>query len=405
MPVTADDGPLQPLADLIDNERQVGFFSGRSRPDPGAAAALLAALGPLARPRISIHVAGSEGKTSTTERLVAGLAALGLRTGGFTSPHLVTPLERLRIDGALPPVEAVAVAATRVREAVDRVLAAGGGRPTWFDALVAVARILHETLAVDAVVWETGLGGRLDSTRAVPADLCLITSISLEHTAVLGDTLAAIAGEKAGILRPGAPVVLPAGLDEEAAAVFRERAGALDCPLVTVASVPGAPPQERAADLARGALEALADRGLLARPLDAGLEALRRAAPTGRAQVIGDVLYDGAHSAASIDELAGLLAPLSPGPVVFATTAGRDALAMARRLLPVAAPLLVTAVDGPRRVDPHELVAALGAGEAVPDPSAALARARQLLPAGGRITVTGSLYLVGRLLPPGSLPC
>lgn len=408
--VTPGNPPLLPLDELIDNERRARFFSGGEQADGTVAPRLLAALEPLARPAVSIHVAGSEGKTSTTERLAAGLSAGGWTTGAFTSPHLHDPLERLRIDGALPPAEAVA------RAARDVLAAARSARltPSWFDALAAVARLLFARQGVAAVVWETGLGGRLDSTRALPADLCLITSISLEHTAVLGNSLAAIATEKAGILRAGVPLLLPAGLPAEALDVFVERAEALGCPVELVTSQDGAEPQQRSVDLALAALQRLADAGLTPAPDEATSRAVRAWRVEGRGELHGDVFFDGAHSVAAIEALASRLGKSVPGPVVFAATSGRDAQAMAQALLAVADPLIVTAVPGPRGgEDPAELVARLDAGGATalspalaePDPRRALRAARQQSGSGRQIVVTGSLYLVGLLLPDRSSPC
>lgn len=408
--VTPDNLPLSFLDDLIDNERRARFFTGSEPPDPTIAPRLLAALGPLPRPQVSIHVAGSEGKTSTTERLAAGLSALGLSTGAFTSPHLHDPLERLRIDGALPPAQAVAQAAADVMAAASRAQLT----PSWFDAMTAVARLLFARQGVDAVVWETGLGGRLDSTRAVPADLCLITSISLEHRAVLGQTIAAIAGEKAGILREGVPLLLPAGLDVGARQVFVDHARPLGCPVERVQSSAAAGPQELSADMALAALSRLAADGHIAASDQATSRAVRAWQVAGRGQRHGDVLFDGAHSLAATERLARELKALPPGPVVFAATSGRDAQAMATALLAVADPLIVTAVPGPRQGEaPDELVKALAerdrGGLSAPlaegDPERALALARDLFQPGRQIVVTGSLYLVGLLLPDRSSPC
>jgi len=408
--VTPDNLPLSILDDLIDNERRARFFTGSEPPDATIAPRLLAALGPLPLPQVSLHVAGSEGKTSTTERLAAGLSALGLRTGAFTSPHLHDPLERLRIDGELPPARAVAEAAA------DVVAAARAARltPSWFDAMTAVARLLFARQGVGAVVWETGLGGRLDSTRAVPADLCLITSISLEHSAVLGPTIEAIAGEKAGILREGVPLLLPAGLAAAAQEVFMGRARALGCPVERVQSSAQAGAQELSADMALAALRRLAADGHIAVPDEATSRAVRAWQVAGRGQRHGDVLFDGAHSLAATERLARDLKAQPPGPVIFAATSGRDALAMAAALQAVADPLIVTRVPGPRRGDaPAELVSALaergGRGLSAPiaedDPHGALALARKLFQPGRQIVVTGSLYLVGLLMPDRSSPC
>jgi len=407
--VTPGNCPLSILDELMDNERQTRFFSGEHVPDPTVARRLLAVLEPLSRPAVSVHVAGSEGKTSTTERLAAGLSTLGLRTGAFTSPHLHDPLERLRIDGELPPAED----ARRAAEDVLQAARGAGLEPSWFDAMTATARLLFARTQVAAVVWETGLGGRLDSTRAVPADVCVITSISLEHTAVLGADLSAVAHEKAGILRQGVPVLFPAALPKSARDTIIARAAALDCPVELVPSAAGAGAQERSADMALAALRRLSDDGLVSPPQPATRRAIEDWSVAGRGDRRGDVLFDGAHSMAAIRELAGQLGQADAGPVVFAATSGRDAVGMAETLMPVADPLIVTALPGPRGGDPFELARVLcercpaeGSDVLVdPDPHSALARARSRLRKGRQIVVTGSLYLVGLLLPDRSSPC
>jgi dihydrofolate synthase/folylpolyglutamate synthase len=407
--VTPGSRPLSILDELLDNERRTRFFSGDDVPDPTIARRLLAALEPLSRPAVSIHVAGSEGKTSTTERLAAGLSALGLRTGAFTSPHLHDPLERLRIDGQLPPGDA----ARRAAEAVLHAARDAGLEPSWFDAMTATARLLFAHSQVEAVVWETGLGGRLDSTRAVPADVCLITSISLEHTAVLGADLPGVAREKAGILRQDVPLMLPSGLPRSAHDTIVARAAELDCPVVMVPSGEHAGAQQRSTDLALATLQRLSDDGLVPQPNAVSRRAVTEWAVAGRGERRGDVLFDGAHSVAAIRELAGQLGQAETGPVVFAATSGRDAVGMAALLLAVSDPLIITAVPGPRGSDPVELTRLLrerfpdaGSGLLVePDPHRALASAKERSRKGRQIVVTGSLYLVGLLLPDRSSPC
>lgn len=391
--------PLAPFDGLLDLERSRLLHAGGAPFGLERVGRLAAALGELPLPRASIHVAGSEGKTSVTERCAAGLAAAGLRAGCFTSPHLKDPLERLRVDLALPPRDAVARAVDEVLRAATRAAV----EPTWFEALWATARVLFARLGLDAAVWETGLGGRLDATRLSPADVCVVTSISLEHTAVLGPTLAAVAAEKAGILRAGVPVVL-GELPGEARAVLVDAAARLGCP---VREVRGATGPARGTALALAALDELARAGripALDGPARAAVASWRVA---GRDHVVGDVLFDGAHSVAAVRDLAGRLAAAGHrGPVVFGATHGRDASAMAQALLVIAEPLIVTRPPGERGQDPAALLAALPADrlELEPDPEAALVLARRRAGPGRRIVVTGSLYLVGRLLPPGSAP-
>ena len=178
-----------------------------------------------------IHIAGSKGKGSTALFTEALLLASGQRVGTFTSPHLSRWTERFRIDGAEVDGGTLAAAVERVAPHVDALRkSAPEHAPTFFDATTATALLLFRDANVDRVVLEVGLGGRLDSTNVVSPELCCITSIELEHTAQLGDTLAQIAAEKAGIIKTGVPVVM-GRLVPPAAAVVAERAHEMDAPL------------------------------------------------------------------------------------------------------------------------------------------------------------------------------
>jgi dihydrofolate synthase/folylpolyglutamate synthase len=361
LPVTAGPSPLIAFDDLLDLERSRAFHEGREALGLSSMESLLEALraaGHLLRPPgLCVHVAGSEGKTSVTELIAAGLRAAGRSTGTYTSPHLRDARERLRIDGVFPPDAAL-------RRAVEAVRTAWQGLepgPSWFEAMTATAAALFSDGGADAAVWETGLGGRLDATRCLPAELCVITSISLEHTAILGDTLAAVAREKAGILRPGRPAVVGAGVPEEAREQLLAEAERLGCPVHAVSSVTrDAEPAALNQAIARCAVEALVEHGLLADlPEERLSAALEACTVEGRADRRGDVFFDGAHTVAAIEALVRRRAGGAAGPVVFGATSGRDALAMARALRPGAAPLILTRSPGVRGVDPGPLAEAL----------------------------------------------
>ena len=178
-----------------------------------------------------LHVAGSKGKGSTCLFAEAILLDLGESVGTFTSPHLETWLERFRVDGR--PIDEATLARTveRVRPAVDALRRGPeASRPSFFDATTAVAFLVFAEAGVDRAVIEVGLGGRLDSTNVVDPAVTCITSIELEHTDKLGDTEALIAGEKAGILKPGRPVVL-GRFRPEAERVILDRAAAVGAPV------------------------------------------------------------------------------------------------------------------------------------------------------------------------------
>ncbi len=197
---------------------------------------LLARLGNPQHAVPIIHVAGTKGKGSTTVMIAAALTAAGYRTGAFTSPHLESVEERLAIDGrpcsAEELIELVEQVAPIVRE-MDRTAAAGSpaeSGPTYFEITTALALLRFARHSVGAAVLEVGMGGRLDSTNVCQPQVAVITSISFDHMRQLGNTLAAIAREKAGIIKPGVPVV--SGVtDDEPREVIRRTCRQLGCTL------------------------------------------------------------------------------------------------------------------------------------------------------------------------------
>ena len=192
------------LDGLINREKRTDWSLERLSLEP--ARALLARLGDPQAPLRVLHVAGSKGKGSTALLAEAVLGAAGERVGTFTSPHLERWTERVRIGGAEVADAALAAAVETVRPHVEALQGGAPERvPSFFDATFAAALVCFRDAGVDRAIVEVGLGGRLDSTNVVAPQATAITSIELEHTDKLGATLAAIAGEKAGILKPGAP--------------------------------------------------------------------------------------------------------------------------------------------------------------------------------------------------------
>ena len=154
-----------------------------------------------------VHMAGTNGKGSVCTYLASVLQAAGYRTGLFTSPFILRFEERIRVDGADVSRDDLTRATLLVREQAEALAAETGDHPTEFELMCAVALVHFRAAGCDLVVLEVGLGGRLDSTNVIDApEACVITRIGLDHTALLGDTLAAVAGEKCGILKPGVPV-------------------------------------------------------------------------------------------------------------------------------------------------------------------------------------------------------
>src|SRR5690349_15283155 len=196
-------------------------------------ARVLGALGnPQARTRFT-HVAGTNGKGSTSAMIEAALRRAGRRTGLFTSPHLAEPTERIRIDGS--PIDATLFASLfdRVHAAVEELIASNAieAHTTYFETVTAMALVAFAEQGCEDVVLEVGLGGRLDATNVVTPALCVITPVDYDHEAWLGRSLEAIAGEKAGILKAGVPAVF-ARQRPQAAQVLDARAAQLSIPVV-----------------------------------------------------------------------------------------------------------------------------------------------------------------------------
>jgi len=183
---------------------------------------LLDALGNPQRACRFVHVAGTNGKGSTCAMIEAGLRAAGVRTGLYTSPHLIEPTERIQIAGTPITPEKFARAFDQVRRTAERLLSSGelDLHPTYFETVTAMAFLLFRQEGVDRVVLEVGLGGRLDATNVVNPEICVITPVDLDHQFFLGNTIEQIAAEKAGILKPGVPAVF-AKQREDAEAVLR----------------------------------------------------------------------------------------------------------------------------------------------------------------------------------------
>lgn len=183
--------------------------------------------------RRTVHIAGSKGKGSTSAMIASALGAAGFRTGLYTSPHLHTIRERIQVNGESVTEEAFAAAVDRMRPAIEETNRGRYGTLSTFEILTAVAFVHFRERGADFQVLETGLGGRLDATNVCRPEVCVITSISLDHTAVLGDTIAKIAAEKAGIIKPGVTVI-SAPQAPEAAEVIEEACRAKQARLVAV---------------------------------------------------------------------------------------------------------------------------------------------------------------------------
>jgi len=383
-----------------------------------------------------LHVAGTNGKGSTCAYLAAMLEAAGYRVGLYTSPYLTTFYDRMVTGEETVQPEELDELAARLRPVVDATAASPFGRPTEFEVVTTLALLFYRKRRVDFVVWETGLGGRLDATNVVTPLLTLITNVGHDHKAILGDTIEQIAAEKAGILKPGVPLLTTASAP--ALVVLEQKAAELDVAvqvlgrdfLATRSSfgfegqrftwADGAHRQVLVdldiamlgahqilnASLAVAAIMALRAQGIEIADDDlrAGLRATRWA---GRLEVVGQeplLLLDGAHNPEGAQVLHHALAELLPDRrLVFvigilADKAIPDVLAP---LVPLAAHVIVTRPDNPRAADPAAVAAVLRSlspelpVEVEADSAAAIARACALQP--DAVIITGTLFLISEV--------
>lgn len=352
-----------------------------------------------------VHVAGSKGKGSTAAMIAAGIGrALGPgAVGVYASPHVETIRERVSIGGAPVGEEAFADALEEVLEVAD---GAPEGAPcrdaSWFDLMTAVGLVAFRSAGVRWAVLEVGLGGRLDSTNAIEAsEVAVITTIALEHTKVLGGTHAAIAREKAGIIRSGGRVVTGCAAGSDAGRAIADVAEERGAPLRFAHDPADRTFEERNLRVARAALE---EAGLDSALLDAA--AVRAARLPGRmeARLLGGVrvLLDGAHVPESLAEVvrAGIERFGPDFVAVVAAHKEKDVAALLAPIVAAGAPVVATAIPGSRvhrTADEIADIARAAHGvraEAAPDPVAALALAARRASGQSWVLATGSLYLV-----------
>ncbi|MGI8558639.1 MAG: bifunctional folylpolyglutamate synthase/dihydrofolate synthase [Solirubrobacteraceae bacterium] len=362
----------------------------------------------------TIHVVGSNGKSSTMRMIAALLAGHGRRVGAYTSPHLVSFCERIQVDGRdLDPSRFAAgvAAAARAASLVDRTLAADD-RVTQFEALTAAAYFELAAAGVDVAVVEAGLGGRYDATNVIASRVQVLTNVGLEHTRWLGPTIKDIAREKLDVVQPGAAVVIGEDLHPEALAVAEEIAGQRGARLVRAPELaPGSGHLSAAGAYQRRnfALASAAAEAFLGAPVElAAVEAATSLELPGRFQLLDErTLLDGAHNPAGIAALAESVPGWAAGRRVTAVVSildDKDAAAMLRVLLGVCAELICTSASNPRALSPAtlaSLAAQLGAADVCvePDPRRALSLARKN---SGVVLATGSMYLISDLLRPAS---
>ena len=426
-----DDDPDDPLDRLLGLER-FGI-----RPGLDAIRRLTAALGDPQAAYPSIIVAGTNGKGSVAAMIDSALRAAGYRAGRYTSPHLTSITERFTVGGSAIGEAALREEAAGVLRQADALVRAGGltHPPTFFEAATAIALSWFRRASVEVAVVEVGLGGRLDATNVLTPAAGVITSIGLDHREHLGDTLEAVAAEKAGIVKPGMPVITTETAPPAVAVIddaCRRRGARLvraaedtaialrsdgPRPRIEVTTprrrypafrpgLAGAHQRSNAAGAIR-LLETLADAGLPV-AAEAIVRGLSDVAWPGRLDLVGvpgrgAVLLDAAHNPPAAEALARHLRDAFPGrlPIVCAVMRDKDADGIIDRLAPCASRLVCTAPRNPRATPARALAERVRAR--VPGlPVAAEDDPRRALETAWRtaetVCATGSIFLVGELL-------
>ncbi|WP_395717506.1 bifunctional folylpolyglutamate synthase/dihydrofolate synthase [Prosthecobacter sp.] len=348
-----------------------------------------------------IHVAGTNGKGSTCAFMHSILRASGINAGLFTSPHLIHFGERIRDAERMITPDEIANGITRLRGRV----VGWNPHPTFFELTLALALEWFAHRQNEWVVLETGLGGRLDATNAITPAVSVITPIGWDHMDMLGDTLAKIAAEKAGIIKPGVPVITMTQ-DAEALGVIQHTAGErkasltiVEAPSQVETGLPG-PHQRWNAAMAVAALHAAGfdlDETVVAR-------GLRDVQWPARFQKAGNIIIDGAHNLDAARVLAQTWReqfPHEKAQLIFGAVAGKDVAAVLRELNPIAACLRFAQIDSPRAVPPEELLKIWDGLHLEPHPVSIhsnIADALNAVNSDQPVLIAGSLYLAGEAL-------
>lgn len=429
------------LATATNYEKSVDFHRGRVRADLERMRAYCERLGRPERAAPVIHVTGTKGKGSTASIAARILSAAASPVGLHTSPHLHRMEERIAVDFA--PIDDAGLIEAMNDVLVARAAGPDPGFPTFFEFITLAAFLRFRRAGVRFAVHEVGLGGRLDATNVVQPAVTAITNVALEHTAVLGSTLEAIAAEKAGIVKPGAPVVTAIPAASPAFAVVERAAaragvellalgrdfsiercdvgpaGALEVDLRTRRGTltqlrPALAGEHQAENLAVAVqlAECLAEQGRVRLDPEAVRESVRGFGYAARFELLRTrppVVIDGAHTAESVAAAVASVGRAWPGRrliALFAMAEDKDIQRAAAALAPAHA-VVATAYDHPRACAPDALAAHLRAAgiavESAPTVEIGLARALDLAERDALVLVVGSLYLAGevraRLLP------
>jgi dihydrofolate synthase/folylpolyglutamate synthase len=383
----------------------------------------------------SIHVAGTNGKGSTSAFIAAILQSAGYRVGLYTSPHLVNFTERIQINNSQIPEQKVVELAQKVRQGYQQWSPEGSGiiSPTFFEVTTAVAFSYFAEERVDFAVVEVGMGGRLDSTNVITPAVSVITNIEKEHTEFLGDTLEQIAREKAGIIKSGIPVVtgvaqpgvirvIESEVATKKATVYRltrdfrpenvvsRREQVFDYRGINtsygniIVTMLGRYQVDNAC-LAVAAIECLRASGVTVdgEAVRRGLEQARWQGRLERVAQSPDIYLDGAHNPASMKELATTIQAMKPGYrrtiLVIGILGDKDYQGMIAEIVPLVEHVVATKPAYSRAMDVQMLASSIRPLHSTVDSAetvaGAIARAREIAAVDDLILITGSLYVVG----------
>jgi len=369
-----------------------------------------------------IHVAGTNGKGSTCAMLESIYRAAGLRVGLFTSPHLVSFRERIQINRQLISEREVARLIDKIEGSLKTFPA--DEHPTFFEVVTILALKFFVEQKCDLVILETGLGGRLDATNIVTPLACVITNIAFDHQQWLGDTLEKIATEKAGIIKPGIPIVTAAD-EPSALAVIKKNAREKNAPL-TIVAADGNPPLTKFAALFRdaatlplpgeyqkaNAVLALATVEVLQKQIPVAVEEIHEGLQSvnwpGRLQLIEKpdgrkILLDGAHNVAGakvLREAIGKNFPAEKRTLILGILQDKNWRGICEVLAPLAEKIFTVPVSSERSANPKELAEACHIANPAAEVVAcgSLREALQKASVKNFSVITGSLYLVGEAL-------
>lgn len=432
------EAAIEYIYKFTDYEKKTGYLYAPENFDLARVECLLALLGSPHQKLRMVHIAGSKGKGSTSSMVASIMEAAGYRVGLFTSPHLHTFRERIRVNGRLIAPGAVARLTEEIQPHADQVTGI-----TTFEVITIMALLYFYRREVDIAVLEVGLGGRLDATNVVTPDVSIITSLSYDHTDLLGNTLAEIAREKAGIIKAGVPVV-SSPQPKEALAVIETTCQQKDVPLTLVGrdwtwtrktfNLEGQhcqvcshsgndvlPLPRTCLDLwipllgeyqivnattAVAAIMQLREMGweISDGDIALGLHQLRW---PGRLEILNCepmIVVDSAHNADSAHKLIIALKEHFKNRsilLIFGASSDKDIEGMLREFIPNAKLSIFTRSDHPRAADPKQLhaqaVALGGQGEVTENVQEALERALELADPSGLICATGSIFVAAAL--------